>query len=106
MDKNIFTMILLCSLTGCAIENHDPGDYVENFDSSRQELAKDSQLTPATLSWTLDSIESCQDTFLGPCTSTQPSGQCPSVVAGQPCSASDLICTKVIGSSWKTFICQ
>jgi hypothetical protein len=106
MKRNVFAMILLCLMAGCAIENRDPSDHAEGFDISRRESAKDAQLsTTASLTWQLDSIENCFDSFLGPCTATQPGLQCPSVREGQSCSVELAECTKVIGNRWDTFFC-
>jgi hypothetical protein len=107
VKRNLFAMIWLSLMIGCAIENRAPGNDAESFDSSQQELAKDAQLSAAaSLIWDLDSTESCLDFFGGPCTATMPSQQRPSVRQGQPCSVENSFCTRVRGKFWDLFICR
>ena len=109
MKKNVFAMMLLCLMAGCAVENLPPGNHMEGVDGSRQESARDPRpnatVSFTSFTWQLDSIESCFDSFGGPCTATRPSHQCPSVSAGQSCSVEGAECTKVIGNNWETFFC-
>jgi len=106
MKASVLATTLLYLMAGCAIDGRESGDQAEGLDITRRESARDAQPSAAaSLTWQLDSVESCFDSFLGPCTATSPAHQCPGVSARQSCSVDGAECTKVIGSSWAIFVC-
>jgi hypothetical protein len=104
--------MLLCLFVACAANTQNEGN-TEDFDQSQQRSAKDDPRvevaplsTSANLTWQLDSIEQCVDSFgLGGCTAQRPSNQCPAVRAGQPCSVELAVCTVIMGSYYQRFFC-
>lgn len=100
--RTMIATFVLVLAAGCATEIESDGEAAAEEATAAQSV----EITAAG-TWQSLGIESCFDFYRRACSSSVPSNQCPTVVAGQPCVA-PATCRKVLpgNSLFEIFRCM